>query len=182
VALEDADLVARVLAVDDRRAFAELVRRHQAATRSFLRRLCGGDEGRADDLAQEVFLLAYRGLAEFRGAAKLSTWLHRIAYNRFLADLRSRKLERPEPRQPPEIEPASGGAHGALLRHDVERALAYLRPEERAALALCAVSGMSHSEAAEVLGCPVGTVKTHVLRGKEKLRDRLRSWQEEATR
>jgi RNA polymerase sigma-70 factor (ECF subfamily) len=78
----DEALVARVLSTDDRRAFAELVRRHQSALRTLLRRLCSGDDARADDLAQEAFLAAYRRLATFRGEARFGTWLHRLAYER----------------------------------------------------------------------------------------------------
>ncbi len=81
MAATDEELVARALAADDRRAFAEMVRRHQSAVRTLLRRLCRGDAALADDLAQETFVKAWRGLAGFRGGARLSTWLHRIAWN-----------------------------------------------------------------------------------------------------
>ena len=81
----DTELVARVLASDDRRAFAELVRRHQSAVRGLLRRLCAGDAAQADDLAQETFLRAYRSLKGWRGEGRLSPWLYRIAWNGWAA-------------------------------------------------------------------------------------------------
>jgi len=71
----DRALVARVLLTDDRRAFEQLVRRHQGMVRAQLVRLLQGDRARADDLAQETFLLAWRKLGQFRGDARFSTWL-----------------------------------------------------------------------------------------------------------
>jgi RNA polymerase sigma-70 factor (ECF subfamily) len=161
----DADLVARVLADDDRRAFAELVRRHQSAVRTVLRRLCAGDAARADDLAQETFLAAYRKLAAWRGEGKLSTWLYRIAYHRWVSEAR----RAPEPRAPIE-EAVRGPAEAAHARVDLARAFAVLRDEERAALALAYGEEATHEEAARVLEWPLGTLKTHVARAKEKLR------------
>jgi RNA polymerase sigma factor (sigma-70 family) len=75
----DTALVARVVANDDRSAFELLVRRHQSPLRNFLRRLAKNDAARADDLAQETFIKAYRSMASFAGTAKFSSWLYRIA-------------------------------------------------------------------------------------------------------
>jgi RNA polymerase sigma-70 factor (ECF subfamily) len=172
----DAELVLRVLTGDDRDAFAEIVRRHQSLVRTLLRRLTCGDAALADDLAQESFLRAYRGLARYRGEAKLSSWLYRVAYNVFLAN---RARARPEPPLPPQIEAAAAteaGADRALLQHDLERAMAALSPPERAALTLAYRDGASHAEVASILGCPLGTAKTHILRGKEKLQRQLSAW------
>ena len=80
---DDIDLIARVLAADDRHAFATLVRRHQEALRAFLTRLTRGDHARADDLAQETFIQAYHSLGRFAGGAQFRTWLLGIAYNQF---------------------------------------------------------------------------------------------------
>src|SRR5262252_10773534 len=91
--LTDAQLIARVVVHDDRNAFSELVRRHQSAVRTTLRRLTAGNNALADDLAQETFMLAYRNIKSFRQEAKFSTWLYRIATNAFLADARKRKEE-----------------------------------------------------------------------------------------
>jgi RNA polymerase sigma-70 factor (ECF subfamily) len=165
VALSDADLIVRVVADDDRHAFAELVRRHQSDVRGLLRRL-SGDAATADDLAQETFLNAYRALPRFRGGARFGSWLYRIAYNAYLAQAR-KAVPAPEPST------AVASMDGVLQRHDLARALAELRPEERAALALTCTQEVTHEEAAEILDWPLGTLKTHVLRGKEKLRARL---------
>src|SRR5262245_26735424 len=91
MSLTDQDLIARVLADDDRNAFAELVRRNQSPVRGLLRKLTGGDHGLADDLAQETFLRAYRALGSFRGETRFSAWLFSIAYRAFLSDRRAQK-------------------------------------------------------------------------------------------
>ena len=184
----DAQLIARVVVHDDRHAFSELVRRYQSAIRATLRRLTAGNHALADDLAQETFLLAYRNLKSFRQEARFSTWLYRIATNAFLADARKRKEEllgdADAEVAAEEDEPASahaGAGHGdharaSNLRLDMERAMAVLSEGERAAIVQCYHNDLSHEEAAYVLNCPVGTVKTHLLRGKQKLKARLAAW------
>jgi RNA polymerase sigma-70 factor, ECF subfamily len=181
-AISDAQFIARVLVQDDRHAFSELVRRHQSAVRASLRRLTGGNHALADDLAQETFLLAYRNLRSFRQEAKFSTWLYRIAYNAFLADARKmRELPLPEDAEAEDVAPvqddeADSVAHATSLKLDLERAMAALSDAERAAIVQCYHNDLSHEEAAYVLGCPVGTVKTHILRAKQKLKTRLAGW------
>ncbi len=91
MSLTDAELVARVLLDDDHHAFAELIKRHQSAVRGLLRQLTRTDLALADDLAQETFVRAYKHIRSFRGEAKFSTWLYRIAYNCFREDARKRK-------------------------------------------------------------------------------------------
>lgn len=169
----DAELITRVLLRDDRRAFGELVARHQSAVRGLLRRLTGGDQAQADDLAQETFLRAYRGLRGYRGGAKFSSWLYRIACNVFFSRDRG---SREAPQEPLALE--AGNAELllpdlVLERHDLEKALASLKPRERAALVLTYANELTHEEAAVVLDCPVGTLKTHVARAKKKLRRQL---------
>jgi RNA polymerase sigma factor (sigma-70 family) len=178
--LSDAALIARVVVSDDRHAFGELVRRHQSAVRATLRKLAGGNIALADDLAQETFLLAYRNLKSFRQEAKFSTWLYRIAYNTFLADARKMK-ELPLPEDADDLGPidaveGTSVARSAALSIDLERAMVILSDAERAAIVQCYHNDLTHEEAAEVLGWPIGTVKTHILRAKEKLRTRLGAW------
>jgi RNA polymerase sigma factor (sigma-70 family) len=179
----DQQLLARVVVSDDRHAFSELVRRHQSAVRATLRKLAGGNAALADDLAQETFLLAYRNLKSFRQDAKFSTWLYRIAYNVFLGDARKiKELPMPEDMDVDALSPAPDlaekeqPARQAALRIDLERAMSVLSDAEKAAIVQCYHNDLSHEEAAEVLGCPVGTVKTHVLRAKQKLKARLGAW------
>jgi RNA polymerase sigma-70 factor (ECF subfamily) len=182
----DAQLIARVVVNDDQHAFAELVRRYQSGVRATLRRLTMGNHALADDLAQETFLLAYRNLKAFRQEARFSTWLYRIATNAFFADARKRKeellgdrdgdLAEADAEAGPSDEGAHDHAHGVVLGIDLQRALAVLSEAERAAIVQCYHNDLSHEEAAYVLGCPVGTVKTHILRAKQKLKSRLAAW------
>jgi RNA polymerase sigma factor (sigma-70 family) len=175
VELTDADLIARVLVDDDQHAFGELVRRHQSAVRGLLRQLTRTDIALADDLAQETFVRVYKNISTFRGEAKFSTWLYRIAYNCFREDARKRKElvgineEQWQTEQDPQ-------AVDAGLRHDLMYALSLLPLHERSAVLLCCQNGLSHDEAARVLDIPLGTVKTNVLRGREKLKKTLAVW------
>src|SRR6187401_1785100 len=120
MAFTDQELIARVLADDDRNAFAELVRRNQSPVRGLLRKLTGGDHGRADDLAQETFLRAYRALGSFRGETRFSAWLFGIAYRTFLSEQRARRKLPLAETTPEEPELPAGGpplAEGGALRH-----------------------------------------------------------------
>lgn len=173
--LEDSKLIARVLADDDRHAFSQLVRRYQSQVRAVLRRLTGGDDARADDLAQETFLRAYRGLYRYRGEAKFSSWLYRIATNVYLSDQRK---ERPQPSEEHEaVAPDAPTVDGrSEFRHDLERAMSTLPEQERVAIALAYAEDATHEDIAAALGVPLGTVKSAILRGKEKLRKKLQAW------
>jgi RNA polymerase sigma-70 factor (ECF subfamily) len=182
----DAALIARVVVNDDRHAFAELVRRHQSAVRACLRKLTAGNHALADDLAQETFVLAWRNLKSFRQEAKFSTWLYRIATNCWLADARKRKetllgdsdaeLAEEDSMSSDASAAAPDHARGAALKMDLERAMAALSDGERAAIVQCYHNDLTHEEAAYVLGMPVGTVKTHVLRAKQKLKVAMAAW------
>jgi RNA polymerase sigma factor (sigma-70 family) len=175
VPLNDADLVARVLVDDDHHAFAELVRNHQSAVRGLLRQLTRNDLALADDLAQETFLRAYKNIRSFRGEAKFSTWLYRIAYNCFREEARKRKelVGIDEELLAAQADPQTADP---ALKHDLMHALQLLPLHERSAILLCCQNGLSHDEAARVLDIPLGTVKTNVLRGREKLKKTLAAW------
>jgi RNA polymerase sigma factor (sigma-70 family) len=173
----DAALVERAVHGADPRAFEVLVRRHQGLVRAQLRRLLGHDAAMADDLAQETFVLAWRKLAQFRSDSRFSTWLYRIAYSCFLQFLRSQGSQA----QSVPLDPDAGHAADAdprdlALNLDLTAALQQLPVDQRAALLYCVQLGLSHQEAAEVLDMPLGTVKTHVTRGKARLRELLRDW------
>ena len=167
--LSDADLLTRVLVDDDQHAFGELVRRHQSPVRGLLRQLTRADVELADDLAQETFIRAYKNIRNFRGEAKFSTWLYRIAYNVFRDQARKRKelvgIGEAQWQSAADPQAADPG-----LRQDLMSALNSLPLHERSAIVLCCQNGLSHDEAARVLEIPLGTVKTNVLRGREKLK------------
>ena len=174
--MTDTELIARALAAEDRAAFGLLVQRHQSAVRQFLRHLTHGDAALADDLAQETFVQAWRSLARFRGSSAFTTWLLGIAHNHWR---NARRRERPhaalgEPGTPEPAVPATTSASD--LHHDLSAALAQLDEDERLVLHLGYQQGLSHAEIAALLDWPLGTVKTHLARGKEKLRQLLAAW------
>jgi len=173
----DNALVARVLLADDRRAFEQLVRRHQGMVRAQLRRLLHGDDAKADDLAQETFLLAWRKLHQFRGEARFSTWLYRIAYSCFLQAYRKRLPDAQEINADAMADGVSP-SHGSDLRIDIGRAMSRLSMIEQTVLVHVVQLELSHDEAAYVLAIPLGTVKSHARRGKAKLRAILADWQD----
>lgn len=170
----DADLIARVLVSGDQNAFGELVRRHQSPVRAFLVKMTRGDAHQADDLAQETFLKVWNKLASYRGTGKFSTWAFGIAYNEWrMAARRKHELSLADIEDVPPEPTVTGGAAASHLRMDLAEALKTLTAAERAAIILCCQNGLSHDEAAQALDCPLGTVKTNILRGKEKLRSKL---------
>lgn len=169
----DPDLAAKA-ARGDRKAFGELVARHQATVRGLLRRLTGSTAD-ADDLSQAAFLKAWTQVSSY-GGGQFRSWLCAIAYREFLQARR-----RSATRRRKEIE--SGAENiivfsrdNAGLAHDLDRALASLPEAQRVAVTLCIGAGLSHGEAALVTGWPLGTVKSHVNRGKTALRDLLSSY------
>jgi RNA polymerase sigma-70 factor (ECF subfamily) len=175
----DHALVARVQRDDDRRAFEQLVRRHQGMVRAQLRRLLHGDDAAADDMAQETFMLAWRNLHQFRGEARFSSWLYRIAYTRFLQARRT-----PVPHDGVDddvLQQLEGPKHAMDLQLDLTQAMQRLSTAEQAVLLHCVQMGLSHEEAAYVLAMPLGTVKTHAARGKAKLKTWLADWRDAST-
>ncbi|HRD47743.1 MAG TPA: RNA polymerase sigma factor [Caulobacter sp.] len=166
--MHDVELAA-LAAAGDRPAFGELVRRHGSAVRGLLRRM-GAEASVADDIAQDAFLAAFERVAEYRGEGTFSAWVRRIA-----ARLYVRRWKK-EARFDLEAEAADEGHGGeslAATRIDLDEALKTLSPSERLCVSLCYGAGLSHVEAADALNTPLGTVKSHVKRGLDKLRLRL---------
>jgi len=142
--------------------FAGFYDRYRARIYRFCFRL-SGNAGDAEDLTQEVFIAAFRGLSGFAGHSSLSTWLYRIAYYRWR---RLRDARRPETVLMDDVR-AAGVADSPFIESTLERmalqsALSSLPPAHRAAVLLVKVEGLTCGEAAEALGIPVGTVKYHV--------------------
>jgi len=168
----DEALVASVVAARDAAAFEALVRRHQSRVRNWLR-LLTRSSALADDLAQETFIRAWQRAQTFTGRGKFVSWLMKVAYNTFLEQRRSdrtrTRIEAEVSRARAEEEGAAGGDEWP----DLERMLAVLSADERLALVLCYAHGLSHSEIADVIDMPLGTVKSHVHRAKAKIRERF---------
>lgn len=155
----------------DRTALDDLLRRHQARVYAVCRRLAGNDAD-ALDATQEALLAAVRGLARFDGRAAFTTWLHRVATNACLDELR-RRGRRPEPGLPEglaaEARDVPELGDGVADRLDLDAALCALAPEHRAAVVLRDQLGMDYAEIASALDVPVGTVKSRIARGRAAL-------------
>ena len=165
----DEELAAVVAATGDPRAYGELVRRHQPLLRSMMARM-SRDSALGDDLAQDAFIKAFEKIGSYSGAGSFKSWLCRIAYTEFLQHARKgradQRMKDGYGAQIDTFEPARDSAASV----DLDRGLSVLREEERVAVVLCYACGMSHSEAAEATGMPLGTIKSHVNRGRDKLK------------
>jgi RNA polymerase sigma-70 factor (ECF subfamily) len=148
-------------------AFAVLVERHQSWLRNLLRRL-SHDRALADDLAQQVFMQAWKALPGLRAGQAFQAWLKTIAVHIWLKQLRRREplfnLARDAPL------PEAAVANTTALALDLDRALAQLGEAVRLCVVLAYHEGMSHGVIAEITGLPLGTVKSHINRGSAQLR------------
>jgi len=192
---DDAALVARI-AHGDRVAFQELMRQHNTALFRAARAIVR-DDADAEDVLQDAYLSAYRHLPEFRGDARLSTWLTRIVINQALGRLRARRRDNvvallddrppggPEPmEQAMDDDPHASPETGAMrteLRRLLEKKIDALPLAFRTAFILREVEEMTIEEAAECLGVPPATVRTRVFRARAMLRESLAEEMDMAT-
>ncbi|HEV7689491.1 MAG TPA: RNA polymerase sigma factor [Hyphomonadaceae bacterium] len=168
---EDAALLASI-SQGSERAFNRLIDRYQQAVRNFLRGVAGPND--ADDIAQETFLAVWTSARSYRGGASVKSWLFSIAWRKAKGAQRGwfRRAQRDagwqeasELEQKRETPPAE--------RLALRQALGELSLDQRAAVMLCLAHGFSHAEASEALDMPLGTIKSHVARGRDKLREVL---------
>jgi RNA polymerase sigma factor (sigma-70 family) len=173
----ESTVVALAMGGDDA-AFAELVRRRQSALRNLLRRL-SRDPTLADDLAQITFLKAWRALPRLRSVAAFGAWLRRLAINTWLEHVRAAPpAPLPLESETEAVVAAMQSAESAAGESvDLDRALAHLAPDERLCIVLAYSEGMSHSEITNATGLPLGTVKSHIKRGSERLRTLLNAYE-----
>ncbi|HWS77525.1 MAG TPA: sigma-70 family RNA polymerase sigma factor [Thermomonas sp.] len=171
---EDAILVRRAASADVL-AFEQLYRRHHRRVHGVIVRLVGHAGARAEDLTQEAFVRAWQALPGFRFESAVSTWLHRLAVNTALMELRARR-SRPQADDDEDALDALSTpdtAGRAVLGRDLERAVATLPPRARAVLVLHDVEGWKHEEIAEELGMAVGSSKAQLHRARGLLRTRI---------
>ncbi|NQE64256.1 RNA polymerase ECF-type sigma factor [Caulobacter sp. RHG1] len=177
----DVELAARA-ASGDRRAYGELVRRHGSAVRGLLRRL-GADSATADDLAQDAFMTGFEQAAEYRGEGTFGAWIKKIAARLYLKKVkREARLIFSDNLEPVEDLSVRDTPADAASRIDLDEALKSLSRGERLCVSLCYGADWSHAEAGEALNIPIGTVKSHVRRGLDKLRAKLARPEEGARR
>lgn len=163
----DEELVVDVIATRDSASFALLVKRHHSRVRNWLRQL-SSNSALADDLAQEVFVIAWRRITSFKGTGTFSGWLMKIAYNKYLQAERQRRREHKVTEQL-FAEYDSVDAKDTARLADVRRLLSILTQEERIVMVLCYAHGYSHAEISEIADMPLGTVKSHIRRGRLKI-------------
>jgi RNA polymerase sigma-70 factor (ECF subfamily) len=185
----DAPLVQRAQQ-GDLRAFEMLVVRYRRRIERLIGRL-SRDPDLVQDLAQETFLRAWRGLPQFRGDSAFYTWLYRIAVNtarKALADLRRDPVLTESALAPagdddetfrPEVEPSTADTPEALLASReiaaaVNAAVERLSDDLRQAVVLREIEGLSYEEIAEIMNCPIGTVRSRIFRAREAIAQRLR--------
>lgn len=171
--MDDDEILLAAVRDGSDRAFNTLIDRHQQAVRTFLRGLVANHSD-ADDMAQETFLAAWTQAKSFRRQGSVRSWLFSIAWRK--AKDSQRRWFRSTRRDTAYHEFSSGDEAAETGTEDrilLRQALLSLPMDQRAAVALCLGSGYTHAEAADMLGIPLGTIKSYVLRGREKLRDIL---------
>lgn len=169
---DDLALVDRA-AAGDVAAFEALYRRHVRRVHGVVWRLVGGVEARAEELVQEAFIKAWQALPGFRRDAAFGTWLHRLAVNTALMDLRSRSGAEALETDDSALEDMRAIGASRALGIDLERAVATLPPRARAVLVLYDVEGWKHEEIAIELGMAVGSSKAQLHRARGLLRRAL---------
>jgi RNA polymerase sigma-70 factor (ECF subfamily) len=188
----DADMMLVERALDgDLAAFEQLVSRYQNKLVGFAARMLG-DHDEAEDVAQEAFVKAYRALDSFRGQAQFSTWLYRIATNLCIDRARAKKrrpqqaysldepLDKDEDKGGREVpdstfEP-SKSVEREELRQTVRATMAEMPEKMRQVLIMCDMQGMPYEQIAQVLNCPIGTVKSRLFHARADLARRLRPY------
>jgi RNA polymerase sigma-70 factor, ECF subfamily len=176
VAHQSDQILAKQILAGDHEACVQLVRSHYAPIYRLLVRLCG-DVHQAEDLTQETFSAAWEKIGGFTGASSLSTWLHRIAYRKFLDTCRHRKkkinghssdkIDHVICQSPPPLEEALAIEEFEQLH----QAINCLKPAEKSVIVFYYLQGLSHQEVADVTGEPSGTVRWRARRALENLRE-----------
>ncbi len=179
---DDAELVAASQA-GDQDAFAQLVQRHQRRVFNLVFRMLQQYE-EANEITQETFLAAWQGLPTFRGDSRFSTWLYRIAYNCCLKQLEQRRRDKAlQLAMQTEQISAHEQINNELEAHDcqslVREHLSMLPAKYRIVLVLRHLQDMTYEEMAEILTMPIGTIKTHLFRARNLLKERLQAFEQE---
>ena len=173
----EAQLIRRACEGDDR-AVRALYDRYSPRVYAVVRRIAGDDD-LAEDYAQEAWIRAIRALPTFRGEARFSTWLHRIAVNSALQAVRKEKTRRKREAPLPDVIPVPPRMGDTLMQRKLEEALAKLPDGMRKVLILHDVEGYTHEEIGTALGVTSGTSKSQLFKARAKMRHMLRGYENE---
>jgi RNA polymerase sigma-70 factor (ECF subfamily) len=176
--LTDSEILAKVKK-GDTSAFSIIVQRHEGRVATVIRNMLG-NTAEVDDVGQEVFIRLYHSLDKFRGEAKLSTYITRIAVNLSLNEIKRRKRKKwfsfsKENEKDWEMEDTSSQTNNYENKEVIDKGLQQLKPEHRAVVVLRMIQGYSVKETAEMLGLPMGTVLSRQARGTQRLKDILQT-------
>ncbi len=169
----DLILISQVKLFDNHKAFEKIVLKYQSQIRRLFMNLTLRNKDLSNDLAQEAFIKAYLNIHSFKGTSKFSTWLYRIAYNIFL-DYRKTNY-RTFVDTLPENNISYAYEDKYQNEDGIELILHILRNEERDAIILSYIEEVTHKEISSIMNIPIGTVKTHIKRGREKILKHLTS-------
>ena len=165
---DDIRWVTQLTLLGDKSAFDKLTSKYQSPIRRFFLNLTMGDAPLSDDLAQETFIKAYLNINTFKGISGFSTWLYRIAYNVFYDSARAQKHYADLDEHVIDNQHQTQNDF-STERLDIYKAIKQLRKEEQTAVLLFYMEDRTQNEIARIMNCPLGTVKTYLLKGKEKL-------------
>lgn len=163
------------------KAFEELVNQYQDMVLNLAARMTGRPDG-AEDIAQEVFLRVWKALPKFRGECKLSTWIYRITINLCIAEGKTAHgrseyipIDEPSILSQPQLRVESDNeyAEEVVLKERLGPLITQMPQHYRTAISLYYLKDLSYQEISEIMGVPMGTVKSYLFRGKAWLRDRL---------
>ena len=169
--MNESELIERARGGDEA-AIRALYERHAPRVYAVVRRLAN-DDALAEDWAQEAWVRAIRALPHYRGDAKFSTWLHRIAVNSALQGKRWRERRTRHEEPLPPVVPSRESGGRTLLRVQLERALRALPTRMRQVLVLHDVEGYTHEEIGRVLGVAAGTSKSQLFKARARMRELL---------
>lgn len=161
------DLVERVQRFNDHKAFEQLMIEFQSPVRQFLRRLTNQNFAIADEIAQETFLKAYMHIKTYRGDGKFLSWLFKIAYQQFIT-VQRKKIEYSNAELPDTAQP-NIAENQFIAERTIKALIPKLKADERACILLHYSHEMSHLEISEIMERPLGTIKSIIRRGREKL-------------
>ena len=157
----------------DRAAFEELFRLYEKPLTNYLYRLCG-NRARSEDLLQDAFLRLWKAAPTYEPSAKVSTYIFRIAHNLFLNDAARRREKALESMEAETRSDPGSDLNRREVVSQVQRAIEELPDGEREVLLLSEYNGFKYAEISEILGIPVGTVKSRMFSAVQKLKEALK--------